>query len=52
MKHELNEYYRQQAREMEDEGALEFDDVPDVSETDRGAYVAAWVWIPHPSADD
>ena len=35
------------AKELEEEGELEFDDTPIVSkaDTEEGAYVMAWVWV-------
>lgn len=47
MKTPTNAEVRSTAREMfEDEGRIEFDDTPKVSRgTDKGAYVAAWVWV-------
>lgn len=31
--------------EYAEQGSIEFDDVPLVSDSDEGAYVAAWVWV-------
>lgn len=38
------------AKELEEEGELEFDDTPIVSkaDTEKGAYVMAWVWVDEP----
>jgi hypothetical protein len=41
-----NENYRQRAREgWEYKGALEIDAGAQVREDERGAWVAAWVWV-------
>jgi hypothetical protein len=44
-----DEWYRNKAHtRFEDEGVLEFDDVPKVSRNDDGddgAYVECWVWV-------
>lgn len=42
--------YAEIAKELEEEGEMEFDDVPIVSdaETENGAYVMAWIWISGP----
>jgi hypothetical protein len=38
--------YIQRAREdYEEEGALEFDDTPLVSDSEEGAHVMAWAWV-------
>lgn len=43
--------YRKLAREQyAADGSIEFDDYPLVSESEEGAYVAAWVWVYRPEA--
>jgi hypothetical protein len=48
------EYAEIAKNDMEQEGELEFDDVPIVSkaDTEHGAYVMAWVWIPGPDEEE
>jgi hypothetical protein len=48
------EYAEIAKNDREEEGELEFDDVPIVSEadTEHGAYVMAWVWIPGPDEEE
>lgn len=42
-------WYIDQARDRyEDEGTLEIDDHPNVSPSEEGAYVQAWLWVGNP----
>jgi hypothetical protein len=41
-------YRREAAKRYGADGEIEFDDLAVVSESDEGAYVAAWVWVSKP----
>lgn len=48
------EYGEIAKNDVGEEGEIEFDDIPIVSkaDTEHGAYVMAWVWIPGPDEEE
>jgi len=42
--------FREVARYIKDDSRIDFDVIPDVSESEEGAYVAAWIWVSNEEA--
>lgn len=50
---EMDDYTQRAKDEFEEEGRIEIDDFPAISEGfDGGVYVEAWVWVPKKEVED